>query len=220
MKNKTQVVEMDVASLIEAEWNYKERGTEEQIEKLAKSITKDMSVGVLAVRQIEKDGKILFEVIDGNHRLQAIQFLKWDKVPVENFGEISLADAVTIARRRNHSWFEDDKLALAKLFTDVVFKEYEIGSLAEFMPDSEEALEGYKNLGEFDWSVPELNEPQAEVVSFNEKKIFLKVPEETYNIWEKWLERCENITGLETPERAFEFAIIEALNIPEESFKK
>ena len=62
------------------------------------SIEEDKSVGVLAVREI--DGK--FEVIDGNHRLEALIRMKWKKVPCENFGQITKAKAITIARRRNH----------------------------------------------------------------------------------------------------------------------
>ena len=116
--NDTQLVEMNESDLVKADWNYKTDGTEEQIEKLMASIGVDKSVGVLAVR--EKGKK--FEVIDGNHRLEAIKRLGWKKVPCENFGDISKAKAITIARRRNHKWFEDDVLAYAKLFKeDVLF---------------------------------------------------------------------------------------------------
>ena len=134
----TQLAEIPVEHLVPADWNYKTDATPEQVEKLAESIRKDGSAGVLAVREL---GVEVFEVIDGNHRLQAIQRLGWDEVPCENFGEISKAHAITIARRRNYQWFEDDESELAKLMRDIVSKEFDVSDLAQFMPDSPEALE-------------------------------------------------------------------------------
>ena len=134
---KTQLAELSINDLIKADWNYKTEGTEEQIEKLITSIKVDKSVGVLAVREIsiseDKDGMEVnkFEVIDGNHRLEALIRMNWEKVPCENFGDISKAKAITIARRRNHKWFEDDLLAYATLFKEDVLKEFKIDSYAD-----------------------------------------------------------------------------------------
>lgn len=215
--NQTQIVRANTKDLIYADWNYKEPGTEEQIEKLAKSIAVDKSAGALAVREIIKDGVQLMEVIDGNHRLQAIRFLGWEDVSVENFGEISIATAAVIARRRNHNWFDDDKLKLAKLFNDHVFKEYEISGLAEYMPESEESLEAYKKLAEFDWKEPEQKDLGGEVDG--QKKVLIYISEETHNLWTKWRVRLKDCLGVEEEARAFEFAVIEALNVPEENLK-
>ena len=48
------------------------------------------------------------------------------------------------------------------------------------------------------------------------KKIELKVCEETYNIWIKLRDRLKEKLGYKEPEQCFEFAIIQALNLPEE----
>tara|TARA_R100000458_G_scaffold11194_2_gene8944 strand:+ start:3844 stop:4371 length:528 start_codon:yes stop_codon:yes gene_type:complete len=156
--NKTQLVEMDIEDLIPADWNYKSDGTPEQIEKLCNSIKEDDSAGVVAVREL--DGK--FEVIDGNHRLQALKQLKWKKIPCENFGSISKGKAVTIARRRNHKWFEDDLLAYAELFKEEVLQEYDIDQLETFMPETKDEMLNLENILEFDWDQYNLDEKGSE----------------------------------------------------------
>jgi hypothetical protein len=202
----TQLAEIDIKDLIKADWNYKTDGSEEQIEKLMNSIKQDKSVGVLAVREV--DGK--FEVIDGNHRLEAIIRMKWKKVPCENFGDISKGKAITIARRRNHKWFEDDINSYAKIFKDDVMSEFSLDELEKFMPDTLEDMENLLEIDNFDWDEAE------ETPSFDEdenlKSIKIVVPEETYNMWLKWKERVKDIGDYETDGKAFEYAIIEALN--------
>ena len=159
----TVIIELPVAQLVKADWNYKTDASPEQIEKLAASIRWDESAGVLAVREL---GKNKYEVIDGNHRLEAVRVLKWETVPCENFGEISLARAVVVARRRNYQWFEDNILSLSKLMTDIVFPEIPIADLVTFMPDTAESLEALGKLTSdpFVWNtdgVPDLPPDQS-----------------------------------------------------------
>ena len=47
-----KVETMNIDNLVKAEWNYKTDGTEEQINKLIKSIKYDDSAGILAVRKL------------------------------------------------------------------------------------------------------------------------------------------------------------------------
>ena len=204
MALKTQMVEMDIKDLIKADWNYKTDGTDEQIDKLINSIKEDNSVGVLAVREIGDK----FEVIDGNHRLEALIRMKYKKVPCENFGDISKAKAITVARRRNHKWFDDDITAYAELFKDDVLSEYSIEELSKFMPDTIEEMENLEKMLDFDW------EDEGEPVYDEEdlKSIKIVVPKETYDMWLKWKEKVFEISEYETDGKAFEFAIVEALN--------
>lgn len=218
---KTQIVKTKLASLIHAHWNYKTDGTPEEIERLARAIESAGSCGVLAVREVNVDGEPMLEVMDGNHRLTAIRQLGWEDVPVENFGQISEAKAIILTRQRNQNWFEDDKLKLANLFVTHVFPEYSKEALELILPESAQSLEALELLANATWEAPNLSDDNGSSGSsndldFNKKKIFLKVSEEVFNLWEKWLERTEQITGLDSQERAFEFAVIEALNVPEE----
>lgn len=186
---ETQIVELDIDDLIKADWNYKTDGTSEQIEKFVRSIEHDKSAGVPAVREI--DGK--FEVIDGNHRLDALLKLGWKKVPCENFGEISKAQAIIIARRRNHKWFEDDVLKLAELFRDDVIPEFDLDKLAEFMPETREEMEDWVKLLDYDWD--SLGSRETDDVDDDIKyEIRINVEKE---VFDKWNEIKDDRTDLE-----------------------
>ena len=203
-----QLVDIEVKNLFKAKWNYKTDGTEEQIEKLCNSIKEDKSVGVLAVREIKKG----FEVIDGNHRLEAIKRLNWVKAPCENFGNITTAKAITVARRRNSQWFEDDAVKYADIFKNIVLKEYSLEDLSKIMPDTEQELESISKLTDFDWSQYD----EKGVIEENKiKTIKITVSEPIYKLWEKWKNKCSNVIGYESDNASFEYAIIEALNIPD-----
>ena len=215
-----QVVIIDVKDMILADWNYKTDGTEEEIDKLIESIKKDRSIGVLPVREVRIDEKIFFEVVDGNHRLVAARKMGIKKVPCENFGEIDIADAITIARRRNYSWFSDDIFKLQKIMNEHVFAKYPVEELTKFMPESKGFLESLQTMSELPWDKAKdfndaANSAPPEDGGFTELKI--KIPNETLEVWEKLKERFEEILGEPQPDyRVLEFALIEALNIPEE----
>jgi len=53
-----------------------------------------------------------------------------------------------------------------------------------------------------------------------DQKIELKVTEETYSVWVKWQERLKTCLDIDSESKAFEYAIIEALNVPEERLKR
>jgi hypothetical protein len=214
---KTQIIKVKVSDLIKADWNYKTDGTDEQIQTLMNAINKAGSAGVFAVREIETDGKNFLEVMDGNHRLDAIKRLEWKEITVENFGPLSLADAVIVTRQRNQNWFDDDKLKLANLYESYVFTEYDMATLASFLPDTQEALETMKMLANSEYEPPDGDQGSEGTGQGegNEKKIFLKIPEETFNLWMKWKERLKEEAGIDDDGRSFEYAVIEALNTPE-----
>lgn len=131
-----------------ADWNYKFDGTREDIERLARSIQRDRSAGVIAVREVpapeglEDDGEKWFEAIDGNHRLDAIDIVGWEVVTSENFGPIPLSEAVLISKRRNAQWFVDDNVQLSRLMKHEVLPEVSLDEMVEFMPETKRELEG------------------------------------------------------------------------------
>jgi hypothetical protein len=134
---------VSVDKLVPAPWNFKEDGSPEEIQKLAESIRKDQSAGVLAARELPNG---MLEVFDGIHRLPAIQMLRWKDVKVENFGAISKAEAIIISRRRNHQWFEVNQKQYATLMRDEVLPEYPLEDLSVFLPDVDGLVEALSEL--------------------------------------------------------------------------
>lgn len=211
--NKTHVIEIPVKSLLKAEWNYKTEGTPEQVAKISASIKHDKSAGVLAVREIKKKGRLYYEVIDGNHRLQAVKQLKWEKAHCENFGEITQAQAILIARRRNHVWFQDDVLKYAELFKNIVLPEYSLDDLETFMPEAREELEHYAKLLDFDWSQYEKSDQEDDEM---QRTISIKVSETTF---ERWRALKEHVQKQIADEAAlFDFLVRSALKKPKSAF--
>jgi len=182
MTAKTQIVKIPVESLVPADWNYKKPATDEQLEKLVASITHDGSAGVLAVREL---GDGMFEVIDGNHRYDAVVKMGWEEVPCENFGEISIAQAVVIARRRNEQWFESDDMAFAALLKNEVLTEFTLAELETFMPESIEDLQALTNMLDFDWQQPAPNDSPGDDEDEG-TELTLKLSVETLATWNQY----------------------------------
>lgn len=173
---------MPTSTLRKADWNYKLDGTEEDIQKLMRSIRRDKSAGVLAVRELD-DGT--FEVMDGNHRLEAIRRLEWDEVKVENFGPISQAEAVLIARRRNHNWFKDDAIQLSTLMRDVVVPEISIDEMETFVPESREEIQAMIDMAStftFDEEEPEQEEEMSDPSDWGVRSRF-SMPKDAFDVF-------------------------------------
>lgn len=216
-ENQRQVIKVSVNDCQKADWNYKTDGTEEDIAKLTASIEKDRSAGILAVREvILETGKKVYEIIDGNHRFEAVKRMGWQTLLVENFGEISIGEAGTIARRRNHNWFQDDVLKLQKLYNDHIFKQYTAEQLTSFMPDSAQFLDSMKTFADINWNGIQVTSNaggSGEGPEVGFKNISISLPEETYQMWLELKETYKNMLGEEQQDyRVFEFAIIEASN--------
>lgn len=54
--------------------------------------------------------------------------------------------------------------------------------------------------------------------SFNQR-VVVKVDENVKNLWLEWQKKCEKVLGYNNPAKCLEFALIEALNVPEESLR-
>jgi hypothetical protein len=166
--------------------------------KLKASIEHDASAGIMAVREMDAG---TLEVIDGNHRLDAIRELGWTHVQVENFGKLSDAEAVVLAERRNHQWFETDDAVLSKLMKETVLPELSLDELEQFMPRSRASLEALVKLTDFNWdgAGPGNGEKQAMfAVTFSETIAAL---------WPRWIEIARRSIGDE-PSRLDAFELL------------
>lgn len=148
----TEALNVEVSELYPADWNYKSDDVPESVRtKFKNSILQDRSAGVLAVREV--DGRDGYEVMDGNHRLDILRELGTGGIPVENFGKISEAEAITIAARRNHEWYPADPLKWADALSNTVLKEFSFEALDEFMPQTRDILEQAADLLDRDLSI-------------------------------------------------------------------
>jgi len=210
MKLETKTIRVPIEQLVPAAWNYKSEGTPEQIEKLKKSIARDKSAGVPAVREVS--GK--YEVIDGNHRLTALREMGVSEVVVEDFGKLSKADAILVARRRNHAWFTDDMLKLGELLKTEVLTNYSPGELAEFMPDTEREIAELAALSSYNWKGKEGSGNGSPREGY--EILRLELPESLMRLWLEWKQRVAQEAG--DPDvsdvKVLEYALAEALALP------
>jgi len=139
-------IDVEVKQLVKADWNYKEEDID-KAEKLNNNIKRNGQVENIIIREL-KTG--FFEVVNGNHRLDAFSELKLDKVHCFNVGKISDAHAQRLAIETNETKFPTDNIKLAKVIGEIS-KEFNMDELLLTMPYNEEELEDMKKLLEFDW---------------------------------------------------------------------
>lgn len=135
MKNNNleNYVEIPLAKLVKAEWNYKTENAEKS-EKLRANLTANGQVQNLIVREIDDDGTgQIYEVVNGNHRLDDMEILGWKSAVCYNLGPISLSQAKRIAIETNETNFVADDEKLAELLWELV-GEIGVDDLLETMP--------------------------------------------------------------------------------------
>ena len=179
VEGRREIIVLPMSKIKKAPWNYKDKGSPGEIKRLAESIKRDKSAGVLPVRVMPGG---VFESIDGNHRYEAIRLLKWKHVLAENFGKIDKAEAITIAQRRNHQWFADNPLKLGELMKNIVVPKISVDELKVFMPEPDK-IEGMITLTEFDWSqYTGANGKQSEVDAHS---LRLELSSSQYKVWNR-----------------------------------
>jgi ParB/RepB/Spo0J family partition protein len=201
---------IDVSKLVKAEWNYKD-DDDKKLKDLINNIKRNGQVENLIVREIGDK----YEIVNGNHRYDALYKLGLKLAIVCNKGKISKEEAIRLAIETNETRFPNDNIKLAELF-EVLSGKYEMEDLSKTLPFTQTEIENYQNLLSFDWDKFE-NEVFVEDV-YN-KKISITVNEDVFKRWNELKDKFKDIMGYENESKIFEFAIIEALNIPIESLK-
>ena len=205
---KKGFIDIEISKLKKAEWNYKEEN-DILTKKLLCNMQKNGQIENIIIRELKKD---TFEVVNGNHRIDVMKILKNKKVHAFNLGKISLVEAQRIAIETNETKFGSNEIKLGNLISEIS-KEFEMTDLVESMPYSQDEINSMISINKFDWD--EKNENEEVNEKFN-NIIKLKVSDITFAQWEQLKARVEKIGGYASDSKVFEFAIIEALNIPEE----
>lgn len=146
---KTVLRDIPIEQLIPADWNYKDPLSLDERERLRASIVEDGSSGVHAVRFLPD--RNVWEMMDGNHRLEELIELGFKVVRCEDFGAITKAQAISIAHRRNSEWAPTDYTKLSRLINDEILPTMSLESLAKIFPEDAKRLPELIALGNFNW---------------------------------------------------------------------
>jgi len=139
-------IAIPVDELVKANWNYKEED-EDLLAKLMENIKRNGQIENIIVRELETG---FYEVVNGNHRYDALCSLGAEKAVCYNLGKISDAQARRIAVETNETRFDTDSVKLAEVLKEIS-EEFDLSELAETMPFDEDEIQHHINLLDFDW---------------------------------------------------------------------
>ena len=219
-RNKIQLnvplhwTDIEIKHLVKADWNYKEED-EQKSADLLENFKRNGQIENLMIREL-KTG--YYEVVNGNHRLDVMKILKYEKAHVYNFGEITIAQAQRIAIETNETKFGVDTTKLGGVIKELL-GEFDLQDLTKTLPYTQQEIENMEKLTDFDWNQFDNTEEEIDTFSDTEfkNKISIEVTDETFERWKELKDRVETLMGYKNESKVFEFAIIEALNIPAES---
>lgn len=138
---RTIFQEVKTSALCKAPWNYKDND-DRAMAALGENIKRNGMLENLVVRQL-KTGAL--EIINGNHRYDALQQLGIEEVTVCNVGKVSDAVARRIAVELNETEFPTDKLRLGQVLREIT-AEFDVEDLMATMPYSDKELDKLMNL--------------------------------------------------------------------------
>ncbi len=171
---KTQKIEISIDLLVPNRWNPNQQN-KELFQKGVKSVEK---YGMLSFPLVRETAGC-YEIIDGEHRWRYCKELGYQKIEVENLGEISDEEAKTLTILLNNLRGKDDIEKRAK-----ILKELSEGQL-QLLPFSKEQIEVEKELLDFDfekYNVPgEMNERKID------STLCISLTEEERNLWDETL---------------------------------
>ena len=141
-----------LSKLIYAPWNYKIDDDNKQL-RFEESVRRNgMAYPLIIAQREEEPESEQWEVVDGNHRLQAFkETFKPHKVMVHKMGRMSRAERMLLGVGVNEWAFDKDPYKFAQCFKDLLV-EYTMDDLMDTMPFEEEELERTLELIDFDYS--------------------------------------------------------------------
>lgn len=212
-------LEIDIKELVKADWNYK-TDDEAKLKKLQENIKRNGQIENIIIRELDTG---FFEIVNGNHRYEALLSLNQNNVMCYNLGKISDSQARRIAIETNETRFETDNIKLAELISEIS-QDFTLEDLEETMPFNQTELTNFKELLDFDWnkfSPTEDDNLEEENEDLEEKEVNLKfvelklnITDEVYSIWEQWKKTIKtNLNDMNLSDnKCFEFALAEALS--------
>ena len=140
--------------LVSAKWNYK-GDSEYTMEALVDNLRRNGQIINVIVREIGKSGKSKvvggrFEVVNGNHRLEALLKIGANAAVCFNLGKVSISEAKRIAIETNETNFSADVSKLSATVTAAVEgTDFDIEK--DRMPFNVEEIHRFKEMSAIDW---------------------------------------------------------------------
>jgi ParB-like chromosome segregation protein Spo0J len=104
-------VTVPLGALVKAKWNYK-KDDKDLTAALTRNVKRNGQVENIVIRRL---GKEKWEVVNGNHRIDAFRAAGFTEVVAYDLGTVSLAIAKRIAVELNETRFPTDQIDLAKI---------------------------------------------------------------------------------------------------------
>ncbi|MBS1562569.1 MAG: ParB N-terminal domain-containing protein [Bacteroidetes bacterium] len=128
-------VNVETSRLVKADWNYK-LDSVELAEKLAANIKRNGQIENIIIRQLPSG---FYEVVNGNHRYDAMLHLGFTHIMAYNLGSISEQHAQRVAIETNETRFDTDPHKLAKLIEELQV-EFNLADLESSLPFNADEL--------------------------------------------------------------------------------
>lgn len=195
--------EIELSRLVKADWNYKEDDAY-LLEKLVENIKRNGQIENLIIRELNSG---FYEIVNGNHRFDALRIIAADKAVVYNLGMISLQQAQRIAIETNETRFESDYIKMAGILKEVA-THYEPDDLRITMPFTENHFDNLMNASSFDWD----REPKVKTGDGDSddsdpddfREVKLKLPIVIADMFEQQIERIREVCEIRSKVSAIE----------------
>lgn len=181
---------LDLDQLVKADWNYKEQDEKMDI-KLKNNLIRNNQIEILLVRE---HGDDKYEVVNGNHRYDVMKDIGYLKVWCYNLGKISDEEAKRIAIETNETKYAVNHQIMAKLIKELGMA-YSMEELMESLPYTQEEVENYMQMHDFDWEDYEKQSTDSvasddKVKKAKENELHLTLNADVLAQWNEWKERC------------------------------
>lgn len=163
MSNAKGFAEIPINKLVKASWNYKNEN-DFLAKKLIENIRRNGQIENIIVRELDDDK---FEIVNGNHRLDAFISLGLETIHCFNLGKVSLENAQRIAIETNETKFETDSIRLSILLKDII-EEFSFEDVNLTMPFTENELSDMTDFA--DYVTKEIEDSDIEILPEKEKE--------------------------------------------------
>ena len=171
---------MPVGKILPAPWNYKEQD-EATSAKLLDNLKRNGQVETCIVRT-HPTKRGYYEMVNGNHRLDLFMAAGIEQVHCFNLGKVSQQEAERVAIETNETKFDADPVRLAQLVTGLLGT-FERDDLLSTLPYSDNELDNFKDLLDFEWEKPDPKTPKE-----GPGALKLLLDSEAKDVWEQVVE--------------------------------